>query len=173
MKDINLSQMIDDYISFWGTDKLRRWPEPFLSSIDAPAETKRFLAEIGLPLKVSYSIQVAPHALELPDVCGDKRFWALVYDYEVPLCLDSQADWDVAEVDDRLGERKRFVNSNATLFALCLTEYEKYWRSFSPESWSASLSHAEERMRLLDPRAFDNTENSWPLMIWAIRDEMR
>ncbi|WP_169317060.1 nucleic acid/nucleotide deaminase domain-containing protein [Actinacidiphila oryziradicis] len=102
--------------------------------------------------------------------CAD---WArLGGDNGFELCADAEGTVRAVLLD--YDENDRFVNSSPEAFASGLGELREALRVIlgtdRPSTATAAFDRLTERLRALDPRAFAERENWWPLVLDDIRD---
>ncbi|MET8470997.1 nucleic acid/nucleotide deaminase domain-containing protein [Streptomyces sp. NPDC006422] len=147
-----------------------------------PASVRR-VSQVVLPLRVGpYFATQADEPVLLGEYAAavDRQVvqeeceaWArLGTDGGFELCADRDGavravllDWE---------EDLRFVSSSPEAFAQSLTELDQALRLIlttdEPQRAEQAYTHLEERLRSLDPEAFAQRENWWPLVLDDIRD---
>ncbi|WP_148590438.1 nucleic acid/nucleotide deaminase domain-containing protein [Streptomyces sp. WAC01526] len=90
--------------------------------------------------------------------------------YEI--CADPQGTVRAVLLD--YDEPSRFVNSSPESFAQCLQELDQALRIIlgtdQPQAAADAFANAEQRLHTVDPDAFADRENWWPLVLDDIRD---
>ncbi|WP_326621055.1 SUKH-4 family immunity protein [Streptomyces decoyicus] len=90
--------------------------------------------------------------------------------YEI--CVDPQGTVQAVLLD--YNEPTRFVNSSPERFAQSLLELDQMLRvvlgADQPQAAADAFAKADSRLRTLDPSAFTDAENWWPLVLDDIRD---
>lgn len=163
-----------EIVNFWGYDNLKRWSESNLRNVNIPQSSKRFLMDVGLPCKEDWLLRFDHEADQLPRLPNKDNYCRIGFDDFVPICLDEKRDGCVIVVETEVGGTERFINSSVERFGEFLVLYEMYRRSPSSISERQLLNviipQIEERMRKIDPNAFKNVENYWPVIIEQMND---
>lgn len=158
----------EDIVKFWGRENLKRWSESSLRDVAIPQPSKRFLIEVGLPYKEDWTLQFDPEADHLPRLPNKANYRRIGFDDFVPICLDEKRGGCVVAVETEVGGSERFINSSVERFGEFLVlyqEYRKAARAVSEEEIVKFISGVEERMRKADPKAFDDPNNYWPVIV--------
>jgi hypothetical protein len=157
----------NEILNFWGYNNLVRWLESTLRDVAVPLSSKRFLMEVGLPGKTDWTLRFDPEAT-LPRLADKSNFRRIGFDDMVAICLDEQHDGCVVAVEKEVGGTQRFINTTVQHFGVFLVlyqEYRKAARRMSEEEVVKFIPSIESRMRKTDPKAFDDPNNYWPLVI--------
>jgi len=151
-------------------------------SPDSPASVRR-LAELTVPVQAGpyfvtaqddavrlqeYAEAVGRHVVD--EACQD---WArLGWDHGFELCADHEGVVRAVLLD--WAEEFRFVNSTPEAFAESLVLLDRALAEILgtdvPDEAAAEFAQLEQRLRTLDPPAFEGRENWWPLVLDDIRD---
>lgn len=105
-------------------------------------------------------------ALRLPRLANHRHYRRIGFDDVVPICFDEARNGCAILVDEELGES--FINSNVELFGECLVYYQQY-RLIERDDLSHVIDATEQRMRKVDPFAFRNAGDWWPVIIEQMR----
>jgi hypothetical protein len=157
-----------DIVNFWGQENLKRWSENSLRDVAIPQPSKRFLIEVGLPYKEDWTLRFDSEADHLPRLPNRVNCRRIGFDDVVPVCLDEKRGGCVVAVETAVGGSERFINSSVECFGEFLVlyqEYRKAARAVSEEEIVKFISGVEERMRKADPKAFDDPNNYWPVVV--------
>jgi hypothetical protein len=149
-----------EIVKFWGRENLARWLPSLLIDVAIPEQSKRFLSDVGLPVGVDWTLEIAPMPLERLE--GKPHFRKLCSDYIVPICLDELDAGSLVAVEQIVGGGERFVNTDVEAFGQFLVLYQRYRRADQPEEL---ILATESAMKRTDPRAFSSVENYWPVII--------
>ena len=119
-----LLRMTDEEIlEFWGSEQLVRWPRDQLHHSPLPETAKAFLAEVGLPRAVGFTLRLGP---ALQPQSPPNAWFVLGCDDEIIVAIEPMSHACIS-FDESTTER-RFINSDIRKFAVCLTFYEHYRR---------------------------------------------
>src|SRR5262245_30781305 len=116
--------LAEEIVRFWGADNLKRWPETALRDVRIPQTGKRFLAEVGLPARVDWTLRFDPEADSLPPLPNRRNYRRIGFDDIIPICLDENRDGCVVVVETEIGGGERFVNSTVERLAGFLVLYQ-------------------------------------------------
>lgn len=159
---------LEEIVKFWGQDKLKRWSELSVRDVSIPPSSKQFLTQIGLPNKESWTLRFDPGADQLPRLSNRSSCRRIGFDDFVPICLDEMQGGIVIIDETEVGGSERFINSSVERFGEFLVLYEEYRRvarTASEEEILRTIPDIEERMRMIDPKAFENPNYYWPLIV--------
>lgn len=149
---------------------------------DTSAAVRR-LAEVTVPVQVGpYFVTAHEDAVPLAEfaesvgrtvVLDECRTWArLGSDRGFELCADGEGVVRAVLLD--WTEETRFVNASPEAFARSLTVLDQGLAQIlgtdEPQEAGAAFAELEQRLRTLDPRAFEGREHWWPLVLDDIRD---
>jgi hypothetical protein len=149
---------------------------------DTPESVRR-LAHLAVPLAVGpYFATAGSDPVPLQEfarsvgrtvVLDECRQWArLGSDQGFELCADHEGVVRAVLLD--WTEESRFVNATPEAFARSLAALGEGLAAIlgttEPEQASAAFAELEQRLRALDPRAFEGREHWWPLILDDIRD---
>ena len=154
--------------NYWGRENLKRWSESSLDDVAIPQTSKRFLIEVGLPCKEDWTLRFDPEADELPRLSNNRNCRRIGFDDFIPICLDEKCAGSVVAVETVVGGSDRFINSDVERFGEFLVlyqEYRKAARTVSEEEILKIIPSIEDRMRNIDPKAFDDCNNYWPVIV--------
>ena len=157
-----------DIVNFWGQENLNRWSESSLRDVAIPQPSKRFLIEVGLPSNEDWTLRFDPEADHLPQLPNKGNYRRIGFDDFVPICLDEKRSGCVVAVEKDVGGSERFINSSVERFGEFLVlyqEYRKTARAVSEEEIVKAIAGIEEGMRKADPKAFDDPNNYWPVIL--------
>jgi hypothetical protein len=157
-----------EIVSFWGKDNLKRWSESSLDDVAIPLSSKRFLIDVGLPCKEDWTLRFDIEGDQLPPLTNKKHYRRIGFDDLVPVCLDERRGGAVVAVETEFGGSERFVNSSVERFGeflMLYQEYRKTARSASEEEIPSIINGIEGQMCRIDPEAFDDSNNYWPLVV--------
>ncbi len=158
----------EEIIKFWGRDNLKRWPEASLRDVAIPASSKSFLAEVGLPFRVDWTLRFDPEANQLPRLPNKSHYRRIGFDDVVPICLDEQHGGRIVAVEREVGGTERYINSSVECFGECLVYYQQYRtsvRGVTEDEVAKLITTTEERMRKADPTAFGDSNNWWSVIL--------
>ncbi|MFC8434778.1 nucleic acid/nucleotide deaminase domain-containing protein [Streptomyces sp. NPDC057253] len=148
-----------------------------------PAGDVRRIGEIALPLSVGpYFTTAASDPVPLHEfaqsvgrtvVLDECRSWTrLGSDRGFEICADQEGVVRAVLLD--WTEDARFVNASAEAFARSLLALDQGLAAIlgtdEPQSAAAAYAELEQRLRAVDPRAFEGREHWWPLVLDDIRD---
>ncbi|MFE2216955.1 nucleic acid/nucleotide deaminase domain-containing protein [Streptomyces canus] len=143
----------------------------------------RRIGEITLPLTVGpYFATAASDPVPLHEFAGsvgrtvvleECREWARFgSDRGFEICADQEGVVRAVLLD--WTEESRFVNATAEAFAQSLAALDQALATIlgtdEPQRAAAAFAELEQRLRTLDPRAFEGREHWWPLVLDDIRD---
>ncbi|MDQ1067233.1 nucleic acid/nucleotide deaminase domain-containing protein [Streptomyces canus] len=146
-------------------------------------ESVRRLAHIAVPLAVGpyfataesdpVPLQEFAQSVGRTVVRDECRQWArLGSDRGFELCADHEGVVRAVLLD--WAEESRFVNATPQAFAQSLAALDQGLAAILgtdvPQEASAAYAELEQRLRALDPRAFEGREHWWPLVLDDIRD---
>ncbi|GGZ39325.1 nucleic acid/nucleotide deaminase domain-containing protein [Streptomyces poonensis] len=166
-----------------GDDGIRHFGRTAANASSDTPESVRRLARIAVPLEVgpyfatadadSVRLEEFAHAVGRTVVQDDCRDWArLGSDRGFEICADHQGVVRAVLLD--WNEALRFVNATPEAFAQSLTALDHalgvILGTDRPQEASAAYAELEQRLRAIDPQAFDGRENWWPLVLDDIRD---
>ncbi|MCL8013383.1 nucleic acid/nucleotide deaminase domain-containing protein [Streptomyces sp. AS02] len=152
------------------------------SSAPPPPSVRR-LAEVAVPVQVGpyfvtaetepVSLQEFAQSLGRTVVQEECLQWArLGSDRGFEICADH--DGVVRAVLLDWNEELRFVNSTPEAFAESLVALDRALAAIlgtdQPQEASAAYAELGERLRAIDPPAFEGRENWWPLVLDDVRD---
>src|SRR5712691_11585156 len=158
----------EEIISFWGRDNLKRWSEANLRDVAIPRSSKSFLAEVGLPLAEKWTLRFDSKADQLPRLPNKSSCRRIGLDDVVPICLDEQHSGRIVAVEEGIGGTERYINSSVESFGQCLVLYQQYRtaaRVSTEEDVQKVIITTEEQMRKIDPTAFRDPDNWWPVIV--------
>jgi hypothetical protein len=160
----------EEIIRFWGAANLRRWSRHDLRDVAIPESSKSFLVEVGLPYREQgWTMNFDDGARLLPRLATTPSYRRIGFDYVLPICLDERRNGCVVLVEDEIGRRERFINSNVQLFGECLVYYQRY-RLIEQEDRRDLIQETEHQMRRADTAAFRNVESWWPVIVEQMGD---
>ncbi|NEB00484.1 nucleic acid/nucleotide deaminase domain-containing protein [Streptomyces sp. SID13726] len=149
---------------------------------DTPASLRR-LSDIAVPVQAGPYFVTAPddavRLQEFAEAAGREvvdescRDWArLGSDHGFEICADHEGVVRAVLLD--WAEEFRFVNSTPEAFAESLVLLDRALTEILgtgvPDEAAAEHAQLEQRLRTLDPPAFEGRENWWPLVLDDIRD---
>ncbi|MFF7951715.1 nucleic acid/nucleotide deaminase domain-containing protein [Streptomyces griseorubiginosus] len=164
-------------------DGVRRFGQEVAADTSGPPTSISRLAEVAVPLHVGpYFITDAEDAVRLEDYaeavgrrvvresCAD---WArLGSDRGFEICADLEGVVHAVLLD--WNEELRFVNAAPEMFAESLLALDQALATIlgtdEPQAAAAAYAELEQRLRSIDPRAFEGREHWWPLVLDDIRD---
>lgn len=158
----------EETVKFWGYDNLKRWPESSLRDVNIPHSSKQFLMSVGLPCKEDWTLRFDPEADQLPRLPNKTSCRRIGFDDVVPICLDEERKGCVVAIETDIGGTERFVNSSVERlgeFLVLYQEYRKAARTLSEAEILKLIPTIEARMRQIDPKAVDDPNNYWPVII--------
>jgi hypothetical protein len=158
----------EDIVNFWGGENLKRWSEDSLRDVAIPQASKRFLNEVGLPCEEDWTLRFDPEGDRLPRLPDKANYRRIGFDDSVPICLDEKQDGCVVAVETEVGTSERFINSDVEHFGEFLVLYQEYRnaaRAVSEEEIVKIIPGIGERMHKADPKAFDDSNNYWPVIM--------
>jgi len=165
--------MVTDILSYWGVDKLRKYPRTSTQDIAIPDSSKEFLERIGLPViedpRFSFKPDYSPLVF-LDEAASYRRIG--FYDSS-PICV-KEGEGGVYWYDGD-NHSALFMNSSVEAFALLLTLYHQMLVMARLETQSQKkmlVANVEEQMRAMDPRAFTDEELYWPVIFEEIGYEL-
>jgi len=155
-----------EIIHFWGEGSLARWRPEVVAETGLPAETRRFLTDVGLPRGIDWTMQFDTQAGQLPQLEGHPGCYVIGRDYVVPICIDKTRGGRVVAFD--INGKEEFMNSNIRLFAEFLVLYQQY--RLSPQDLSDTeaqkrVTETEQRMMACDPPSLGSPDCWWALII--------
>jgi len=162
-------------INFWGPKNLKCWPASSLHDVDIPQPSKQFLIEVGLPNKEDWTLRFDHESDDLPRLPNKGNFRCIGFDDFVPLCFDENRLGCVIADETEIGGSERFVNSNVEYFAEFLVLYQEYRitaQVLSEEEIGGTIDKTEAMMCQADPKAFDNPNNYWSVIVEQMRQGM-
>lgn len=164
-----------EVIQFWGKQNLIRWPRAVLDSTLLPEETKAYLAEVGLPLNVDWTMRFDLDTRRISRWEKNKAYCIIGYDYLVPICLREDQQGCVVWADDEGPER--FANKSVAALGEFLVLYQKYRLAVpglgdDEDSVQNLIDETEGAMRSVDPVALAGPENVWSTIVEQMRDGM-
>jgi|WetSurMetagenome_2_1015567.scaffolds.fasta_scaffold17249_2 hypothetical protein len=165
-----------EVIQFWGKQNLIRWPRAILDSTLLPEEAKAYLAEVGLPLNVDWTMRFDLDARRISRWEKNKAYCIIGYDYLVPICLREDQQGCVVWVEDE-GGPERFGNFSVVAFGEFLALYQKYRLAIlklgdNEGSIQKLINETESAMKSVDPVALAGPENVWSTIVEQVRDGM-
>jgi SUKH-4 immunity protein len=158
----------EDIVSFWGKDKLKRFPEESLRDVLIPASSKSFLKDVGLPVGVDWTMRFGVDGDRLPRLSDRSQYRRIGFDDVIPICLDEQHGGQVVSVEQDVGGADRRINANVQRFGECLVYYQRYRTSVQTadkDDIQKIIDATERSLRIADPTAFDDPNNWWPMII--------
>ena len=165
---INWGHMImtdEQIVQFWGQDALVRWRPDVLAMTELPDEAKEFLARVGLPRGVDWTMRFDLE-MERPRWLKEHPGYCIIgHDDVAAICLDEN-DGRVVSIEP--GGRKRFMNSNVKLFGEFLALYQQYRlraRKLDDEAVKSVITEVEQQMTARDSASFSGTECWWPIIL--------
>ncbi|MFJ9151558.1 nucleic acid/nucleotide deaminase domain-containing protein [Streptomyces sp. NPDC102270] len=162
---------------------IRRFGTGAVTDPAGAPESVRRLAHLALPLAVGpYFATAESDPLLLEEfaqsvrrtvVLDECRQWArLGSDRGFEICADHEGVVRAVLLD--WTEESRFVNATPEAFAQSLAALDQALAAIlgtdEPQQASAAYAELEQRLRTLDPRAFEGREHWWPLVLDDIRD---
>lgn len=180
---------------FWGPANLARVSPEQLQELRLPDSSKRFLRDVGLPINLRAASSACGVVLSLQDGAipqldrhiqsvGSKtnrgKRWSdwlrIGSAFEAHLCLH-QPDGTVhrLEVNGDHPSHAVFVNSSIEQFVLFLLEYEVLASKGGAEhrgSLKEAVATLEGRLRYIDERVFEDSENWWSVIIEEMEHEV-
>lgn len=158
----------EEIVNFWGRENLKRWSESSLRDVAIPQSSKQFLIEVGLPYKEDWTLRFDPEADHLPQLANKGSCRRIAFDDFVPICLNEKRDGCVVAIETDVGGSEQFINTSVECFGEFLVlyqEYRKLARAVSEEEIMKIIPGIEERMQRADPKAFDDSNNYWPVIV--------
>jgi hypothetical protein len=168
----------EDFARSWGGPQLARVPAERLEDVAIPSETKRFLAEAGLPLEVeglALTFIADPRGLRSLDEVLDpgsprptdaqklRRLGA--NDVGVLICLDETRDGSVVAVSPEDPLQVVFVNSTVAHLAECLLTYRKVRGASLDEDDAAYAARLREALTSIDAEAVSTQPSWWGMVV--------
>jgi Xanthomonas XOO_2897-like deaminase/SUKH-4 immunity protein len=162
---------------------VRRFRQEIAGDASGPPPSVSRLAEVAVPRQVGpYFVTDADDALLLAqyaetvrrrvvqESCAD---WArLGSDRGFEICADHEGVVRAVLLD--WNEELRFVNATPQMFAESLAALDRALALIlgteAPQEAAAAYAELEQRLRAIDPRAFEGREHWWPLVLDDIRD---
>ncbi len=162
----------EEIIGFWGKENLERWSDPRLADWHVPTESKLFLTRVGLPCRGDWTLRFTrePDQPHLPSIGAHHRL--IGYDDIVPICLDERTGGRVVALEESVGGTERFINSRVEQFAQALVLYERYRkrvRGLAEHEAQDLIAKTSQQLRAVDPAAFSDPNNWWPVIIEQMR----
>jgi hypothetical protein len=163
----------DEMKRFWGSGNLIRWPRQVLESTHLPEDAKSFLAEVGLPLNVDWTMRFNLDTRQVFRTGKNHTHCIIGFDDTVPICLREDRGGIVVWAEE--GGPERFANSSVMALGEFLVLYQTYRTADlgpaeSEDDLTALIDHTEEIMRSKDPRSLAGPENVWSVIVEQMRD---
>lgn len=161
--------MTDEAIrAFWGDDRLVRWPPASLDFLPISAESKQFLASVGLPNDPDFSVLFvpAPHVGPFPGHSAHRM--PIGHLDQLPskqFCIDGERQGAVLEVDVLGNVGGCFVNTGVeqlARFVTLLAMLRNDAASADDRRLALRLEETLCQMRLIDPQAMSEASHWWP-----------
>jgi hypothetical protein len=160
----------EEIVHFWGEDLLVRWPRNLVIEMNLPEGAKRFLAEVGLPREVDWTMRFELTPQELQRSEHDPRQLVIGYDDVAAIGLDKQREGCVVSTGP--DGKQRFVNSDVHRFGEFLVLYQRYRlavRNSDDEGAQEVIAKTEQEMRASDPTALSDPECWWAVIVEQMR----
>ena len=156
----------EQIIQFWGRDALVRWRPDVLSTTGLPKEAKGFLATVGLPRGVDWTMRFELEMDKITRLKEHPGYYIIGYDDVVPICLDENGNGRVVSVES--DGRERFMNSNVQLLGEFLVLYQQYRlaaRKLDGEAIESVITKVEQQMMAHDRASVSGDECVWHIII--------
>lgn len=164
----------DEYVTFWGASRLRRWSPAVASTLALPPSSRAFLVEWGLPLGDGVVFSFDARFDGLAAVSQSPALRQFGVHAFAPLCIDERKDGAVIEVK---GSAELLWNSTIERFGLCLVEFTLSERDAlvpPPKGFKGRFrelaDRTESQMRKIDPKAFVSPSLPWPSHCESLRN---
>jgi hypothetical protein len=158
----------EEIVNFWGRENLKSWSESSLRDVIISQSSKQFLLEVGLPHQDDWTLRFISETSQIPRVPSRSNCRIIGFDGPVPICLDERHHGSAVAVEMGIGRTERFINTSVERFAEFLVLYQEYRtaaRTLSEDETLKFIPSIEERMHKVDPKAFDDRNNYWPVII--------
>ena len=168
----------DEIVSFWGRDRLQRWPEEVLWQRMITSKTKSFLKEVGLPVGIDWSFSFE---LAGKPPLHHLKFFQIGLIRDVPICLNLFDTCSIKYLSaDFSCIPNMLVNNSIELFAECLVYYQQFamagdllpiaGRSLPGSDYKKLIDVFEKNIRSADPAALEGADTFWGNILEGQRD---
>lgn len=168
----------------WSATHLMPYSPAAFGGVQLPLASERFLVEAGLPGRASLGLEfnlppnqllTLSEAFEADLPADFDRYRPIGLDAATAICLDSSDGWRLYAVDVDGVLPTRFVNSSVPQLAEFLLVFHEGAGLPVPtlatdKELEASAQALEREFRRIDPAAFEDEENWWPLIVTQRRD---
>jgi hypothetical protein len=167
-----------EIVNFWGADNLKRWAETNLHNVKIPESSKRFLVTVGLPYKQKWHFRLDAEADELPSLPKKKNLRRICfYGHSACICLDEKLGGSVVWVSTPDASGESLVNTDVERFGRFLVLFGEYVRKGATISKKDFMDYVEtvvptiqDKMRKIDPKALEDEEGFWSVIIEQMED---
>ena len=143
-----------------------------VAEFNIPDSSKEFLAEIGMPHDVDWSLTFETSSQALLQFHDYSDLRIIGYDDMMPLCLDEQHGGKVVVVEPS-HDNVRFVNSCVEMLGYFLMVYQQCrlqgHKLSDDEEIVQLIDFTEHQMIQLDEIAMSDTEYYWSVIIEQVR----
>ncbi len=156
----------------WSKADLLRIPLLLTEQLCIPAESRLYLADVGIPRRIEDWINFEPGSDFLSRLPGPDALILIGRNEGNPVCINESDGGSIVIVDQSNRTKRTFMNSTVEAFVQCGGWFKGYRESVTgwPEADLLKfVREMEDRMKAIDRRAFTSEHHFWPLVFEEIR----
>lgn len=173
---------MNEIVEFWGFENLKRWPEAAVSPLKISQASKEYLINVGLPKKLDRTIRFGTDFENFPRLDHKPHYRVIGFDLDNSICIDEQKNGRVVCVYTEKAS-EALINSSVELLGEFLTQDRKFGKlsesyyegkseNLTEEDIQKAFLLLEKRLQSLDPAAFGDDDNVWPILLGYAKDEL-